>query len=484
MISKLTGQIAAVAAALTLAACASIDAPNDQPESEMAGSRPNVLFVLIDDMGYGDFSSIGGGPLQTESLDRMASEGLLIERFYLGAPICSPSRVAFFTGDFPAKHRFVTFIHTRESNRAAGQADWLDPNEPNLARLLQSAGYATGHFGKWHMGGGRDVGDAPHPVAYGFDESFVNFEGLGPRALISDHPGNLSKQSEALGQGPIFWLEKHKLTGTYIARAKAFIDRNRDRPWFVQLWLDDVHSTWQPSDEQLAAVAGLGRSSDETDYFAVLAAMDRQLGALVDWLDANGEGRDTLIVIASDNGPESGARYYRDGATSPGSTGGLRGRKWSLYEGGIRSPLILRWPAGIEPGRVEKTQIAGAVDMLPTVATLAGAAFEKGDGIDLSPLLEGRESINRPPLFLATGPGVSTAEFPQPFVPRDRSSPFAVIDGRYKLLKTADGSKVELFDLLADPGETMNLASEKPNVVTQLETELEAWRSGLPYGRE
>src|SRR3546814_8038342 len=145
---------------------------------------------------------MGNGKVQTPNLDRLAREGVLMAQFYDAAPICSASRAGLLTGRFPAEVGFINYVSDRSYNRSIGQADWLDPKLPNIARLLKGAGYDTAHIGKWHLGGGRDISDAPWPPAYGFDHSFTTFEGLGPRVLVSDEERFLAEQSAELGEGP------------------------------------------------------------------------------------------------------------------------------------------------------------------------------------------------------------------------------------------------------------------------------------------
>jgi uncharacterized sulfatase len=142
--------------------------------------RPNIVMILIDDMGWGDFSCFGNKQAKTPNIDRLAAEGLRFEQFYTASPICSPSRVGLSTGQYPQRWRITSYLNNRAENAARGMDHWLDPQAPMLSRMLQNAGYATGHFGKWHMGGQRDVDDAPPITAYGFDASLTNFEGMGP----------------------------------------------------------------------------------------------------------------------------------------------------------------------------------------------------------------------------------------------------------------------------------------------------------------
>lgn len=140
----------------------------------IAADRPNFVFVFIDDMGYGDLSCYGNTDVSTPNIDRLASEGIRFEQFYVASPICSPSRVGITTGQYPARHMIHSYLNSRKLNRERGMRDFLDPAAPAIARAFRDAGYATAHFGKWHMGGGRDVDDAPLPQAYGFDESLVS----------------------------------------------------------------------------------------------------------------------------------------------------------------------------------------------------------------------------------------------------------------------------------------------------------------------
>ncbi|HEX6987677.1 MAG TPA: sulfatase-like hydrolase/transferase, partial [Planctomycetaceae bacterium] len=185
-------------------------------DSAAAAGRPNVVVVLIDDLGYGDFSCYGNERVETTNIDRLAAEGVRFTQYYAGAPICSPSRVAITTGQSPARWGVTSFLAERRLNERRGMEQWLDPSAPTLARMLSDAGYATGHFGKWHMGGQRDVGEAPLITEYGFDESLTQFEGLGDRVLATfetlyqDDGGKrgLELGSEKLGRGNVTWKKR------------------------------------------------------------------------------------------------------------------------------------------------------------------------------------------------------------------------------------------------------------------------------------
>lgn len=460
----------------------SIPAPSTGPSSAPAAAgRPNILFILIDDMGFADLSIMGNRKIETPNLDRLARDGVLLTQFYDPAPICSPSRAGMFTGRFPAELNFVTFIDDRAANAAFGQADWLDPKLPNLANLLHSAGYATGHFGKWHMGGGRDISDAPWPTAYGFDESFTTFEGLGPRVLVADEERFLADMSGKLGQGPTFYERKSNLTQLFASKTLDFVSRQKGRPWFVQLWLNDVHDPWAPDEAQFAQVKGKGANGDDDRYLASVAAMDRTLGNLFERLKDGGQLENTLIIVTSDNGPSARQRYYQNGASAPGSVLNLRGRKGSLYEGGIRQPLIMSWPGHVKPGYRDERTVAEGVDLLPTVASVAGVARPADlPGIDLSATLQGTEIKERPPLFWSFGLPNSSKKPKGPFLKRDAAPMLAVRDGRWKLLAQPDGSNVQLYDMESDPAESNNLAMSNRGVCERLLVDLISWSSKLP----
>lgn len=451
------------------------------PARPASAARPNILFILIDDMGFSDLSIMGNRKVQTPNMDRLARQGLLMTQFYDAAPICSASRAAFMTGEFPARNRFWNFIDTRAHDAATGQADWLDPRIPSLPRALKQIGYATGHFGKWHLGGGRDVGDAPLPAAYGFDESYVNFEGLGPRAVPTDDSLRLSKMSIALGKGPVDQMPKSKLTARFIDKALDFIGRHKHQPWFVEIWPDDVHRNWVPSAAQLAATKSKGDNADDTRFLAVLAAMDKQIGRLVDTLKASGQLTNTIIVLTSDNGPAANAIFYKRDGTPPGSAAPLRGRKNSLYEGGTRQPLIVDWPGHVPAGIRDDSTVADAVDLFPTIAAITGCARPGvQDGISLLAAWHGHPIARRPDLYWTYGAYGPYKAWTHPGLPHDRSPTFAVRSGKWKLLADGDGSHAELYDIVADPIEAHDLARRQPALVKRLTARLVGWVRSLP----
>lgn len=429
----------------------------------LPASPPNIVFVLIDDMGYADLSCYGNRLARTANIDRLAREGVRFTQFYVSAPICSPSRTGLLTGQYPQRWRIHSFLETRAANTRRGMAQWLDIKAPSVARELQKVGYATGHFGKWHMGGQRDVADAPLITEYGFDVSLTQFEGLGDRILplLDAYDGTPPKRyalgSDTLGRGSITWLERSKVTGAFASRAQAFMAeaRAKNKPFFVNLWLDDVHSPFFPP----KAVRGDG--SKKVLYNAVVQEMDSQLGPLLEYVRTI---PNTIVIVASDNGPEPGA----------GSAGAFRGQKGNLYEGGIREPLIVWGPGLVQPGVVNEKTVVTSVDMFPSLLKLAGVA-QAHDGEELSEALLGkRQPLRRRPIFWKRPP-----DRPGPSA-RERFPDLAVREGDWKLLCMTDGSAPQLYDLKSDPGEANNLAREQPERVRQLTELLLAWNKTLP----
>ena len=454
------------------------------PESEIAKSvrtsppdQPNIIFIFIDDMGYADLSSFGNRKIQTPNIDRLAKEGIKFTNFYVDSPICSPSRVAVTTGQYPSRHRIYSFLANRKRNENRGMDHFLDPEAPSLARAMKEAGYATAHFGKWHMGGGRDVGDAPRPQAYGFDESLVAFEGLGDRLLIKGHVH--SESSAKLGQGEITWVEKHELTPIYVDRTLNFIKRHKEGPFYIHLWPNDVHDPFDPKEEQLERFDYYANNHYEQKFLAVLYQLDQQVGRLLDSLDAMGLAENTLVVLTSDNGPTDWAYYYKENFQPPGSADPFRGRKWSLYEGGIREPFLARWPGRIPAGVINDSIVMHAADLFPTLCRLAGVKTPgvDFDGEDMSEALTGKAKKRTNPIFWEYGSDFDI----KPGNPRFVSPNLAMREGPWKLLMNDDGSQLELYNLLQDHAETDNIAEKYPVIAKKMSEQLLDWKGTMKF---
>jgi len=439
-------------------------------------SKPNVVIVLIDDMGWGDFSCFGNSYAKTPNIDQIARQGIRFEQFYVNAPICSPSRCALITGQYPQRWNIHSFLNNRGDNRRRNCHNWLDPSAFTLSRKLQQNGYATGHFGKWHLGGQRDVDNAPEITEYGFDQSLTNFEGMGPKLLpLTQKPGNSApgriwEDAQRLG-GPVTWMQRSQITDGFVQTAIEFAKnaRARNQPFYINLWPDDVHSPFWPPIENWPVVDG--KSSKRAMYSAVLENMDRQLGKLFDFLSSDPEiVGNTILIICSDNGPEENA----------GSAGPFRGGKTSLYEGGIRSPLIV-WSPGLtvpnRSGTFETESVFAAIDLAPTLLQICGidSTNVDFDGQSVARVLLGKESRSRDaPLFWRRPPDRKTyAQDSLELLPD-----LAVRQGRWKLLCNYDGSETQLYDMQDDRSETRNLA-ESTNITQEFEQEITRLRGAL-----
>ena len=446
---------------LACSLCAIVAALAECPVAAVEPNRPHIVFVLADDFGYGDVGCYGNREAKTPHLDRMAAEGIRLTQYYSGSPICSPSRASLITGMFPAGWQITSFLQTKKGNRACGQADFLDPRAPSLPRQLKAAGYATAHFGKWHLGGGRDVTDAPQFAEYGYDEHAGTYESPQPHPDITATNWIWSPEDK---------VKRWDRTAFFIDQTIDFLARHRQQPCFVNVWLDDTHTPWIPSDEQLKGQpAG---PEQERKFQAVLTEMDRQIGRLLAEIKRLGLDEQTLVIFTSDNGALPTFSGRRNGK--------LRGSKLSLYEGGIRLPFLARWPGKVPAGRVDERSVIAAVDMLPTLCQLGSAPLptdSKLDGQDASGVLLGRANERGQPLFWEYGRNDTSFAYPKG---RDRSPNLAIRDGRWKLLVNSTGDSPELYDVVADPRETADVIEKHPDVAASLRDAVLTWRKSLP----
>ncbi len=446
--------------------------------NEKSAQKPNVILVFIDDMGWADFSCFGNTDAQTPNIDKLASEGISFEQFYVNSPICSPSRVAISTGQYPQRYHITSYLSHREQNAERGLANWLDPKAPMLARSLNKAGYATGHFGKWHMGGQRDVTDAPAITEYGFDESLTNFEGMGAKLLplTKDERGQIGQiweKADILGE-PVTWMQRSEITTGFIDAAIPFMEKAQKdgKPFYVNIWPDDVHSPYWPPYEDYGVAKEAGKRGL---YLAVLEAMDAQFGQLFDYIQNNEDLRqNTLILVCSDNGPELGA----------GRSGNLRGYKTHLYEGGIRSSLVV-WGPGFIKEKVKGTRntesVFSAIDLTPSLLELTGTASPENVNYDgenkLKTILGESTSSRKAPIFYSRPPDRKN------YYGFENLPDLAMRDGKWKLLCDYDGSRPEIYHIIVDPGETTNLAEANPEIVDSIVEQLVGWWDSMPKSR-
>ncbi|MEM7144274.1 MAG: sulfatase-like hydrolase/transferase [Verrucomicrobiota bacterium] len=395
--------------------------------------RPNIILVMTDDQGWGQVGYYDHPVLETPNLDAMAANGLRFDRFYAGASNCSPTRATVLTG---------------RSNDRCGVFDHGYPlrlQEKTIAQALRDEGYSTGHFGKWHLNGLRGPGapiladDTHHPGAFGFDTwlSATNYFDMDPLlsrgGKIEDHDGDSSEVA--------------------IAEALKFIEEQSksDDPFFVVVWFGTPHDPMIASEEDRAPFADLPEHSQH--QHGELVAMDRSIGALRQGLRDLDIANNTLFWFNSDNGGLS--------KIEPDSVGGLRGSKNTMFEGGLRVPCVVEWPAVIKPRVTEFP--AGTIDIFPTLADVAGlpnsAAPHDLDGISLKPLFTEDLKERAKPL---------------PFRHRDRG---VIIDNQFKFI-SQDGTE-ELYDLVADPAETTDLSAQHPEVLARLKLNYETFNASV-----
>jgi len=429
--------------------------------TEKTPPRPNIVLILTDDMGFGDVGCYGGKFALTPNIDRMAREGIRFTQYYSASPICSPSRTGILTGMYPARWRITSFLQTRKGNAACEQADFLDPKAPSIALTLKSAGYATGHFGKWHMGGGRDVTNAPPFSTYGFDEHASTWESPDPHPDLTATNWVWSPQDN---------VKRWDRTAFFVDKTLDFLKRHKGEPCYVNLWPDDVHTPWVPSGERLSEYPN--GPEQERKFRAVLDEYDRQFGRFFAGLKELGLDENTLVIFTSDNGA---LPTFNGQRSAP-----FRGSKLSLYEGGIRMPFIVRWPGHVPAGKLDEQSVIAAVDLFPSLCAIANAPLPKDvdfNGENLSAALLGKKTVKRhAPLLWEYGRNEESFFYPQG---KDRSPNVAVRDGKWKLLINANGSGAELYDLSKDSAEENNLAEKDAAVTKRLSRAALAWRKSL-----
>lgn len=425
----------------------------------LAASRPSVLFILADDLGYGDLGCYGQQQIATPRIDRLARQGMRFTQAYAGSTVCAPSRCCLMTG-----------LHTGHARVRGNALVPLEPEDVTVAELLHSAGYVTGIVGKWGLGEPQTTGI---PTQQGFDTWFgyLNqqhahnyfpdylWRGTSRVELLGNSGGGRGDYSPDLMQREAIAFLKQQTTG---------------KPFFLYLALTLPHAN-----NELGARTGNGMEipdagsyrdqpwpAPQRNHAAMITRLDAIVGAVLDQLEQSGLADNTLVLFSSDNGP------HQEGGADPkffASSGPLRGHKRDLYEGGIRVPLIARWPGRVQAGTTSD-QITAFWDFLPTAVELAGGQPAEGiDGISIVPALVGQERAGRPQpqheyLYW---------EF------HERGSKQALRSGYWKAIR-ARGRALELYDLSTDLGESHNLAAEQPQIVARLESCLDSARTESP----
>ncbi len=424
--------------------------------------KPNIVLCMADDLGFGDTGFNGNSIIKTPNLDAMAKAGLHFTRFYSAAPVCSPTRGSCLTGRHPYRYG-ITFANVGH----------MPKEEVTLAEVLKTQGYTTGHFGKWHLGtltktekdsnrgGPRGAKHYSPPWENGFDICFST-----EAKVPTWDPMKKPESNEPYGT--YYWTEDgtkaiENLKGddsrVIMDRVVPFI-RNAakdKKPFLAVVWFHTPH---------LPVIAGAEYrkmysqySDDEQHYYGCVSAMDEQMGRLRNQLRELGIADDTMVWFCSDNGPEG-----KDGkrGRTRGSAGSLRGRKRSLFEGGVRVPTLLEWPARVKGGKVTDIPCCTS-DYFPTVLDVLNIKI-KGqakpiDGVSLLPLIQGKMNKRPVPIAFESGSQVS------------------LTDNRYKIYSKNKGKTYMLFDLIEDPGEKKDLAAEKPQILQSMKATLTKWRN-------
>jgi arylsulfatase A-like enzyme len=424
--------------------------------------RPNILFIFADDWGWGDLSCHGHPYVKTPNIDRLAQEGTDFQRFTVASGVCSPSRTAVMTGHFPARYNIDGHFAWVPSNAKRGMPDWLDLQAPFLPRMLKAGGYATAHYGKWHLANNM-IPDSPLPGVYGFDD-YGAFNCAGEQMPPHEDADNTVRFIEA----------SHK----------------DGKPFYINLWLHESHTPFHT----LPKYRWRFRELDEADniYASVLSHADDRIGEVLDTLDRLGIADNTLVVFSSDNGPARASRptkpaLQHDTATgagygigaAKGITGGRKGYKGAIFEGGIGVPFIVRWPGKVAAGVVDDVSLISAVDLLPTFCDVAGVVLPDAyvpDGLSQVAVLKGERAPRRvKPLFWKfDSPWPASKDRPDHWVS------YAVVDQTWKMVTNKDFSHLELYDIATDVFEQHDLKAKHPDIVTQLLGKLDAWEGSLP----
>ena len=418
-------------------------------------SRPNIVFILADDLGYGDLGCFGQRKFATPNIDRLAEEGMRFTQAYAGAAVCAPSRCCLMTG----KHTG----HARVRNNAgrSGRIP-LQPDDVTVAEILKQAGYRTGVVGKWGLG---EAGTLGVPNAQGFDDWF-GF--LNQDHALDYYPRHLwENQSEFFPPGNQGAKEKQYAQDLFTGRALEFLSANRSNPFFLYLAYTVPHASSErgrdtgdgfvvPSYEPYE---NRDWPRPEKGFAAMVHMLDRDVGQVMARLKMLGIDGNTLVIFASDNGPAT------DGGHTPrffNSNGGLRGQKGTLNEGGIRTPAIARWPGKIKAGALS-SHVWAFWDFLPTAAELAGVPGPPGlDGISIAPVLFGAPPPRREYLYWES---------------HGKTFRQAVRMGDWKGMRSGARGPIELYNLAADPAETADVSRREPEVAAKIQDIMSAART-------
>lgn len=465
-------RIIAAVASFLLGSCALSPPPASDAALEIAArpGRPNVIVILADDLGYADISSYGVKRIATPNIDRIGAEGVTFTDAYAAAPVCSPSRAALMTGRYPARYGFE--FNNGPPARDARENLGLDAGEITIAEALRRQRYHTGLVGKWHLGSNAEF----YPTNRGFDE-FVGFLAGATNYIDPRLPGVHYVQPTGSSLAPtlirarspqlqivegadrIVVNNDHEYLTEYFARRGVeYVERNArsDDPYFLYLAFNAPHDPLIVTQKYYDRFSHIAEEENRI-YAAMISALDDAVGEILDAVARSGEADDTIVYFISDNG--CAAYLGRICACEP-----LRGGKLSHYEGGMRVPMMMRWPARIEAGQVERRMVS-LMDVFPTTLIAAGGELPKDrvyDGVDLMPYLTAQRAGN-----------------PHESLMWRRSPLVSIRQGEWKLWKSLTDEFTLLFNLQTDPNETTNLAEREPARVKALEEAIAEWAKDL-----
>ena len=440
------------------------------------GRKLNVLFILVDDMGWTDLACYGSEFYETPNIDRLATQGMKFTDAYAACPVCSPTRASVMTGQYPARLNLTDWIAGHERPNAKLRIpNWtkrLGPEKITIADAMKDAGYATAHIGKWHLGD-----EACYPEHQGFDVNVGGHSAGQPGSYF--HPYKSERHPWTDVPGLEDGEEGEYLTDRLTSEAIEFITDNAEQPFFMHLAYYTVHTPLMGKQELVEYYEGKS-DPDYPQHHPVYAAMvhslDENVGRVLDTLDDLGLADDTVVILTSDNGglAQGGGKW------GPVTTNlSLRAGKGSSYEGGVRVPAIVRWPGVVQPGSVSSEPVS-TIDYYPTILDITGSAIPSGhvcDGVNIAPILTGSsDTLDRDTLF-----------WHYPHYHPGGATPYSALRmGDWKLIEFLETDRHELYNLRADIGETTNLAETEPDRVTELRREMNIWRiatkAQLPRG--
>jgi arylsulfatase A-like enzyme len=446
----------------------------DLPAQPARTDQPNFIVILTDDQGYGDLSCMGATDFKTPHIDRMAAIGARFTNWYSNSPVCSPSRAALLTGRYPGNAGVRAILGGRRTTPG------LPSTVPTLATALRPLGYQTAMFGKWHLG----LAEGSRPHDHGFDEWFgfmagcidfyshIFYWGMNQDITVDGVAGRSNPIHDLWENGEEIYRDGEYFTELIAERAVDYIRRvaRSGKPFFLYLPFNAPHYPMHAPQKYKDRFPDL--PWDRQIMAAMLSAVDDAVGAIMDELERQGVLQNTCLYYQSDNGPSRESRNWLDGRIDPyygGTAGKLKGHKFSLYDGGIRSPGILTWPERIPPGQVID-EVGVAMDIFPTFLAAAGgdpSSYEL-DGLDILPVVTEQEASPHDQVFWEMGQQT------------------AVRSGDWKLVlkgQLVEGAPPEdevfLANLAEDMGERVNLAQKRPEIVAELRGKAETWRRGI-----